>query len=229
MVANFTLREWDSQFFNRKIFMLEPAAFEISNSDWPENSLMTAKVGSSDYSCFDVLARYNFDFIEGELVFKKQLAETSPPKGLSAYLATESSLDELNLIVRDLYANSRFREPWFTSIERNSFYQMWVENAVLSKFDDFCLVLRSENAISGFVTARIRERVATIGLIGVAKSFQGQGVGKKLLQLVEDYCLVEKAKSIVVATQTSNIAAANLYSKAGFTIADISYWFYKQV
>lgn len=232
MHNNFTLREWDSQFFNRRIFSFELPTIETASYDWPKNSLTTIKVGSADSSFLDELNRYGFSFVEGELVFKKAVPVTSKSaslKDFEAYLVTESSLDELKLIVSDLYVNSRFREPWFTATEKNNFYQMWVENAVLSKFDDCCLVLKSEDSISGFVTIRIREGEATIGLIGVAEPFQGQGIGKKLLELVQGYCVAKKATIINVATQASNISAANLYSKAGFAIADISYWFYKQV
>ncbi|MGO2169451.1 GNAT family N-acetyltransferase [Pseudoalteromonas sp.] len=173
-----------------------------------------------------------FSFAEGELVFQKAVPATEKFTsliGFDAYIATESSLDELKFIVSDLYVNSRFREPWFTSEERDCFYRMWVENAVLSKFDDCCLVLKNESSISGFVTIRIREREATIGLIGVTRSFQGQGIGKQLLELVQRYCVSKEATVIKVSTQTSNISAANLYSQTGFAMAGISYWFYKQV
>ncbi|MBH0038953.1 GNAT family N-acetyltransferase [Pseudoalteromonas sp. SWN166] len=232
MHKNFILKEWDSQFFNRRIFSFELPAIETASYDWPKKSLTTIKIGSADYPCLDVINRHGFSFVEGELVFKKALPVTVKPASLTdfnAYLATKSSIDELKLIVSDLYVNSRFREPWFSSLERDNFYQMWAENAVLSKFDDCCLVLKSEGSISGFVTIRIRGEEATIGLIGVAEPFQGQGIGKKLLELVQDYCISKKATAVKVATQTSNISAANLYSKAGFAIADISYWFYKQV
>jgi dTDP-4-amino-4,6-dideoxy-D-galactose acyltransferase len=232
MHSNFTLREWDSQFFNRRIFSFELPAIETASYDWPKNSLTTVKVGSTDYVYLDAINSHGFSFVEGELVFQKAVTGATNSTVFTdfvAFIATESSIAELKLLVSDLYVNSRFREPWFTATERNSFYQMWVENAVLAKFDDCCLVLKNEGSISGFVTIRIREKEATIGLIGVAEPFQGQGIGKKLLELVQDYCVSKKATVIKVATQTSNISAANLYSKTGFTIADISYWFYKQV
>ena len=232
MHNNFTLREWDSQFFNRRIFSFELPVIEIASHDWPKNSLTTIKVLSSDSSFLDEVNRHGFSFVEGELVFKKAVPVTTKLASLTdfdAFITTENSIAELKLLVSDLYVNSRFREPWFTATERNSFYQMWVENAVLAKFDDCCLVLKNEGSISGFVTIRIRESEATIGLIGVAEPFQGQGIGKRLLELVQDYCVSKKATVIKVATQTSNISAANLYSKTGFAIADISYWFYKQV
>lgn len=228
----FTTKEWDSDFFNRTILTIDLDALGTKIESWPENSLVTVKVDANNYQGVAHINNYDFSFVEGELVFQKKLLESSNSDSLTdfdAYLATKNSIDELKLIVSNLYVNSRFREPWFTSIERDNFYQTWIENAVLAKFDDCCLVLKVENTISGFVTVRIRDCEATIGLIGVATPFQGQGVGKKLLELVQGYCVAKKATIIKVATQTSNISAANLYSKTGFAIADISYWFYKQV
>jgi len=232
MHNNFTVKEWDSHFFNKKIFSLVLTSENIKNTDWPSNSLITTKISSNNYQCLDKFNKYGFSFVEGEIVFKKNLLEVNNSVSLSSfncYLALENDIDELKDIVNNLYVKSRFREPWFSPAERDSFYQTWIENAVLSKFDDCCLVLKSESDISGFVTVRIRNNEAIIGLIGVASNFQGQGIGSKLLKLIETYCLANNVRNIRVSTQTSNTPAANLYSKNGFSIADISYWFYKQV
>lgn len=231
MDNNLILREWDSHFFNRRIFFLESPSVENENNDWPRNSLITKKINSTDYLNLNALNKNGFSFVEGELVFRKNLSlieKSTLTASFDNYLATESSLEEIKIIVNDLYVNSRYREPWFTSIERDNFYKVWIENAVLAKFDDCCLVLKVENTISGFVTIRIKESVSTIGLIGVAKTYQGQGVGKQLLELAQNYSIAKKANKIEVATQTSNVSAANLYIKGGFSIANISYWFYKQ-
>lgn len=226
----FSQREWDSQFFERKIFSLELPVPKIKSNDWPIDSLITIKASSTDYLSLNTINEYCFSFIEGELLFKKDIKANSKAfTSFEAYIANHDAIEELKCIVTDLYINSRFREPWFSAQERDSFYQKWVENAVLSKFDDCCLVIKNDDAISGFVTVKVREEEATVGLIGVALPYQGQGLGKKLLALAESYCIAKKARVIKVATQTSNISAANLYSKNGFAIADISYWFYKQV
>ena len=232
MFKPFTTREWDSHFFDKQIFAIDLSNTDIPTVNWPCNSLITAKISSNNYKTLDQVNKYGLSFVEGEIVFQKKLLESDdllPLVNSDNYLATEENIDELKSIVKNLYRSSRFREPWFSSTERDRFYQTWIENAVLSKFDDCCLVLKSEGAISGFVSIRIKGCEAVIGLIGVAGEFQGQGVGSKLLTLVEAYCAANKVKNIKVATQTSNTPAANLYSKNGFCIADISYWFYKQV
>lgn len=232
MHNNFYLQEWDSHFFNKTIFRLALASDDIKITDWPSSSLIATKVSSNNYQDLGKVNKYGFSFVEGEVVLQKKIVESSNPVSLSSfncYLATESDIDELKSIVNDLYVNSRFREPWFSPSERDCFYQAWIENAVLSKFDDCCLVIKKEANICGFVTIRVRNNIAVIGLLGVSNSFQGQGVGSKLVKLIESYCLANNVRKLKVATQTSNTAATNLYSKNGFSITDISYWFYKQV
>lgn len=232
MYHNLTLKEWESNFFNQTIFDFDFEENQNIIHSWPEKSLITAKVNASDYLNLNTVNRHGFNFCEGELFFQKiitPLEYSNDNIDFSNCLANESSIDELKLIVIDLYTNSRFREPWFSDIDKDRFYQEWVENAVLSKFDDCCLVIKNNNLISGFITIRIRDNQASIGLIGVSKGFQKKGLGKKLLHLAEQYCAINGAENISVATQTSNFLAANLYSKSGFNISNIAYWFYKKV
>lgn len=237
MDKKFTFKDWESRFFNRAIFDFNVNSAIDEIETWPANALITTKINASDYASVNLVNSYDFHFAEGELVFQKNIIPKSTNKAETvnktadylSYLATESEIGELKLIVSNLYQNSRFREPWFTAAERVNFYQTWLEKAVLSQFDDCCLILKDNNNIAGFVTIRLIEHEAIIGLIGVAQSFQGQGNGKKLLQLVEQYCIAKRVEKITVATQVSNIAAANLYSKHKFMLSDISYWFYKKV
>lgn len=232
MNKNFILKKWDSNFFNQNIFEFCLIEGNSIIDIWPKNSLIMKKVDSIDYSSLNHINNLNFDFIEGELLFQKKISPESASKQdipLSNYLASINELSELKSIVDNLYSSSRFREPWFSADNRNAFYKIWVENAVLGLFDDCCLILKASNRISGFVTIRVRNNKAVIGLIGVSKGFQNQGVGKKLLVLAEQYSIAQGAKNIVVSTQTSNIFAANLYSKNCYRLFETSYWFYKKV
>ncbi|WP_421856375.1 GNAT family N-acetyltransferase [Marinomonas sp.] len=222
-MSNFIFKTWESDFFNRSIFDFDlNFKFDINVGEedfWPKNSLITAKVKSFDYFSLNLVNSLKFDFCEGEVVFEKDIFNVIPlyqDEDFSKYLAKGDSIEELKTIVNGLYLNSRFRDPWFTLFERESFYKLWIENAVLSKFDDCCLILKDGSSIAGFVTLRIRNNKGIIGLIGVKSAYQGQGIGKKLLQLVDKYC-------------ASNADAVKLYHKNGYNLSNISYWFYKKV
>ncbi len=233
MIADgFDLKHWESKFFDRQIFSYSGSLHEFEETNSPRNSLISLKIKADDYERIDLATKNGFRLVEGEVVYEKCLSEHSSSTESLEYdnfIAGRSSIDELNEIVTGLYVTSRFREPWFTSEEKDNFYRCWLENAVLSKFDDCCLVVRSGGMISGFVTLRISDQIATIGLIGVASPYQGLGIGKKLLSLAMRYSKAKFALSIKVSTQLSNLAASNLYSSTGFSAVDRSYWFYKQV
>lgn len=235
-MSNFIFKTWESSFFKRSIFDFNlNLQFDIDagvKDFWPKNSLITAKVKSSDYFSLDLVNNLGFDFCEGDVVFEKDISDVIPlyqEGDFLKYLAVGGSIEELKTIINGLYLNSRFRDPWFTLFERESFYKLWIENAVLSKFDDCCLILKNGSSIVGFVTLRIRNNEGIIGLIGVKSTCQGQGIGKKLLQLVDTYCANNGAKKIIVSTQASNVSAVKLYHKNGYNLSNISYWFYKKV
>lgn len=61
----------------------------------------------------------------------------------------------------------------------------------------------------------------------MADNYQGQGIGKQLLKLAEQYALNNQCKKIQVATQTSNLAAINLYVKNNYTVNQSAYWLYR--
>mgnify|MGYP003624911185 CR=1 FL=1 len=233
-MINFTFKKWESHFFNRSIFDFSLKLDVDVNKEgfWPKNSLITAKVNSSDYFGLNLINSLEFDFCEGDISFEKDISNVIPScqgKVFSEYLAGKDSIDELKTIVNGLYGYSRFRDPWFTLLERENFYKLWIENAVLSKFDDCCLILKNGSFITGFVTLRIRNNKGIIGLIGVKSAYQEQGIGRKLLQLVDEYCANNGVKKVIVSTQASNVGAVKLYNKNGFSLSNISYWFYKKV
>ncbi|MDK1289582.1 dTDP-4-amino-4,6-dideoxy-D-galactose acyltransferase [Pseudoalteromonas umbrosa] len=226
MSFNLTKLDWDSNFFARPIYALRFG--ESSNNLTTEHgALITAKVDAKDYESVDKLNTLGFQFCEGEIDFIKNLEASTASEPIESYVAQHSDIESLESLCSSLYENSRFRAPWFTVSQRNEFYALWIRKAVQSDFDDICLVIRESSEIKGFVSIKIRDHKARIGLIGVHSKFQGQGIGKALLKLAEAYCVKNNAKSLSVATQTSNDAAILLYGKSNFLTQSISYWFYK--
>jgi len=228
--GNLVLNEWETAFFGRQIYSLSPPLDSVVQTHAIHNALVSIKLNSDDAMSLDFVRKSGFSFVEGEITYSKSLSSCESRFDLVSYhLADDSLLDDLKKMVTGLYINSRFKEPWFSENERDDFYRCWLRNAILAKFDDCCLVIKTNEDISGFVTLRIRQEEATIGLIGVAPSYHGKGIGKKLIETVEAYCARRGVNSISVSTQKSNIAATNLYIKTGFSTTEKSYWFYKQV
>ena len=229
--------EWESKFFNRPIFNFRPGLLSGLNEgafcQLSLDSLVCCKTASDNYIECDNLSKLGFIFAEGEVVFKKRLVSSqqvnSPEKLNNKVYAKADELQELLVLSDGLYLHSRFREPWFTTKQKDSFYLKWLENAVLGLFDDCCLLVKVGDEIAGFVTLKQHANSVAIGLLGVFPSFQGQGIGKQLLQLAEDYALENGKPEVTVPTQMANTAALKLYSANNYVISNTAYWFYKQV
>lgn len=229
MSSSLTFKEWESLFFHQSIY--DYSCDVLAEPNWPANALVTAKVNAQSYSKINTLNSHGFLYCEGDVSFEKSIVpfRTNEKSDLTGLIADESSISELQEIITDLYVSSRFREPWFSTQQRDSFYQTWLENAVRSTFDDCCLIIKDNHKIIGFITVKIIDAVATIGLIGVHRGYHGKGIGGKLLDLVSSYSRNESAIKIKVSTQISNVAAMNLYNKHDFRLLEISHWFYKKV
>lgn len=226
--------KWESEFFKRPIFNIEPREVKkLTESDFSElaqSSLVCCKVKPSNYEEYNSLANLRFFLAEGEVLFSKKLSLTQPLEKQSiGIFASTSELPGLLLKVKGLYTFSRFREPWFSVSQKDQFYQKWLENAVLGIFDDCCLLVIIRGEIAGFVTLRLHSSSVSIGLIGVLPAFQGQGVGRQLLQLAEAYALENGKAEVTVVTQIANSPALKLYSANNYMISNTAYWFYKQV
>ncbi|WP_236011777.1 GNAT family N-acetyltransferase [Vibrio paracholerae] len=221
---NFELRHWDSDFFSRQIgdvsWSSEPSCSESRGLD-----LITTKVSSTEEDKIRILNQAGFTLCEGEALFLKPLRQVKILTGVERLGVND--LPTLRNLTDGLYLSSRFKAPWFTEEEKDSFYREWLRKAVLSQFDDLCMVKRVDTKIAGFVTVRVEGDHASIGLIGVLPEYQTLGLGKALIECAESYAFEHGCKHLSVATQLSNIKAMNLYMKSGYSLQNTAYWFYK--
>lgn len=219
---------WDSQFFNKKIGRWIRSANDSDSAAVVEEfDVVVSKVLSNDLESIDFLGGVGFSYCEGELLFSCELSGANK-NNIDYSLATRLDESRLLHISKDLFSYSRFREPWFSIKEKNEFYARWISNAINGQFDDVCLMdLSSESEIRGFVTLRKCSETVVIGLLGVAERYQGQGVGRRLLDISKDWAQKQNCKYIDVATQSSNLVAINLYERNGFYVAKSSVWMYR--
>lgn len=218
-------REFDCQFFRRR----------IADVDWSVDSradfspeLITTKVQSVEVSKIEILNTQGFQFCEGEISYLKTI-ELQNLVDNPCSLLDASNLHEVVGLLDGMYTNSRFKKPWFDCHERDRFYQEWLKKALLGEFDDICLAYRINDEIAGFVTIKFNQICATIGLIGVLPRFQGQGIGRILLESAEVATMQQGLNKISVSTQLSNLIAMNLYAKNGYQVSGTAYWFYRDL
>lgn len=213
--------DWDSDFFNIKVG-------EIINPD--TNSIVLKEDFDLIYVVSDEdfqLKIENFEntFSETKVVFCKTIEESNEK------LESILKFDEVNIDKNQLYLlayesgkNSRFLlDKKFDESHFKKLYQAWIDNSINKKFADDILVYHEENHAKGFVTYKIKNDTASVGLIAVNSASQGKGIGAKLLLYLENLVIEKEIKQIVIPTQLSNIQACNFYQKKGYSIKNKTY------
>ena len=95
----------------------------------------------------------------------------------------------------------------------------------LSNKDDLFVGAFNEHEIVGFLSAKRgtfrRIRHSAYIVIGIRRSFQGQGIGTKLLDKLDEWARKNQVKRLELTVEVSNTPAINLYEKQGFSIEGI--------
>lgn len=213
--------EWDSDFFNLEVG-------EINGDE---------KYQGEDVSGYDLIyviskediqldiQHFENTFSEVKVIFAKTIENE---KQLDAPIFDYEKLgidkEELYFLAYESGKNSRFLLDG--KLDQNHFrklYKAWVDNSVNKKFADGVLVYFEQTQLKGFVTYKIKEEAASVGLIAVHPEYQGQGIGSKLLKYLENLSLEKGVTQITIPTQLSNIQACNFYEKQGYSIKSKTY------
>jgi GNAT superfamily N-acetyltransferase len=116
---------------------------------------------------------------------------------------------------------SRFkRDSNFQQYEFEALYKTWVDNSISKEFADAILLYKVQNTILGFITYKIIEDCATVGLMAVCAEHQSKGIGRKLLEAVENELSNKQIKELSIPTQLQNEQACGFYTKLGYYIIE---------
>lgn len=207
---------WDSDFFE----------IEVGDLIYKNNSITN---NSEDFELIYVKNDIDFEleinnfentFSENKLVFSKNLnfSETSKRNIFSAD-KIDCKIEEIYELAYESGKFSRFFLDNNFKIEKfKELYQKWVDNSISKLFADDLFVYQEDNKTIGFVTYKIKNEVATIGLIAVSQNQQGKGIGGKLLNYLENFLFKSNVNSLSIPTQKNNIAACNFYKKQGYSV-----------
>lgn len=235
----FALNQWETAFFGRDIYQLGEQFDPDKSLNIPvDYALLQAKVPTSDLARVTFLQQQHFQLVETEIQFTLDLALFRlVPTACHCRLAEKEDLVRLKKWIGNAFQHTRFRRPYFTQVENQRFYQQWIENAVLGKFDDFCLIAEQEGRLQGAVSLRLCGNQAKLGLFTVAPEYQRQGIGKTLLNEAVRFLQHRtfsqglkqdtKIESLHITTQLSNHRAINFYQSFGAKWRQSYYWFYR--
>jgi dTDP-4-amino-4,6-dideoxy-D-galactose acyltransferase len=211
------LLEWDSSFFNRRIGLLDlnrgfPNFKDLN--DWDLVYVMSDEDFTLDIN------KFNRTYCETKVVFSKMIIESKEPIDENIIVAKKNdNKREIYNLALESGKFSRFNlDKNFKRAEFKKLYYKWVDNSFNKEFADAVLVYKFENEIIGFVTYKVLDDFATIGLIAISPLYQGKGVGTKLINAVEIELVNRQIGELRIPTQFQNEIACEFYIKLGYKI-----------
>jgi dTDP-4-amino-4,6-dideoxy-D-galactose acyltransferase len=205
--------EWDSEFFN-----LEVGDFEYKNFSIPDCSdFDLVYIKSANDVDFEIDG-FEKTYTETKIIFRRDL--TSPNQQDNSIFESSQidfSIADVNQLAYESGKYSRFKlDHKMNQKKFFELYDLWVVNSLNKKFADGVYLFVEEAKAVGFVTYKISNSFATIGLIAVSPNHQGKGIGKKLLQTVENELLKANISELRIPTQEANKQACFFYEKLGY-------------
>jgi dTDP-4-amino-4,6-dideoxy-D-galactose acyltransferase len=173
-----------------------------------------------------LLAEFNGRLVDRKVTFSRSLSGADQPAAKShvtivPFDESECST-ELTALAIAAGAYSRFAaDPRIPRDKFERLYQVWIERSVRGEIADAVLVARDSAAeahLAGMITVKVTNGVGNIGLVAVAETHRGRGIGSHLIDAAHGWMIARNATKTTVVTQAANAPACRLYERAGYTI-----------
>lgn len=213
--------DWDSDFFGLEIAEIDYVQINaIDLIDLQRFDLIYLRnCVSENFS----IPEFELKFQETKVLFSKKIKIKNPH-----VIDLVTNTDETPLNSNILYPlafesgkHSRFKlDQNFQKQKFIELYTKWIDNSIDKLFADKVIYIKKEQHVIGFVTVKIHEKYAKIGLIAVHPDSQGYGYGRILIQEAENYCIENDLFELQIPTQKENTSACHFYSKLGYSIIE---------
>ena len=209
---------WDSDFFQ----------LEVGELNYNDNKKVEFQshfdliyLKSESFSELN-LPNFKKSFSETKVLFSKQISNVNPTyKKIKSSKEVTFDLDDLYTLSFESGKFSRFNlDANFKTTDFKKLYKIWIDNSINFEFATEVLLYLEQDKITGFVTYKIKDDFATIGLISVLPENQGKGIGKKLILEVENRLFQKKIKNLSIPTQLENEVACSFYLSLGYKIIE---------
>lgn len=225
---------WDSKFFGFVVARVRPS--RISSKTCKEIDQWCIRNGvrclyfladSTDSASANIAQDSGFRFVDQRVTLERSLDGPRPAAQPSVRSACDADLDALRAIARESHRDSRYYFDSGFSRERcEALYERWIEASYRGSAD-FVLTSGPEGSPNGYVTGHLgADQLGSLGLVAVAASAQGTGVGISLVTgaLARFHDL--GIKQVRVVTQARNVPALHLYARTGFLIKAVQTWYH---
>lgn len=216
--------EWDSKFFERRIFSCTINGNEdvdLAKEELRKRNANLCYFFSKEY--LNLTKSDSFFLADSKVVFYKNKFP-SQREVLNDYIkSTKSFTVQLYNLALLSGQHSRFRTDKSLSTKFSLMYRTWLKKSLARKMASEVFVYEKDNEQLGFVTIKKENDEAVVGLIAVKQEAQGREIGTSLLRKIECWCMENKIATLEIATQMDNKQACSFYTKNGYEIKQIEY------
>jgi len=222
------------QAFEAEVFGAPVWRLEIGGPDFPaarelDDLIVQARAGKtaliacrlpSGSPVAALLSQAGFRKVERLVTLNASMPnEAEMPAGIC--IAEASDEEAATQIGRSAFLFDRYHaDPNIPGAIADEIKARWVHNGITGRADA-ALIAHVNGAAAGFVLCMRRGKDAVIDLIGVSGDFQGQGLGRKLIEgALAHYA--GRAQVMWVGTQEDNLVSLALYRRAGFISHDVA-------
>lgn len=228
---------WDSEFFGVPIARSNVDRLNEATADEIDRWAAAHRVAclyfvarADDKQTPRVAESHGYRFVDVRLTFERTLNKSSPQSDSSEVrTAVDADLEALERIAGSAHTDTRFYfDGNFPREACDQLYRTWIRNS-LRGFADVVLVTGALGVSNGYITCHIDRSAneGSIGLIAVASSHRGKGIGKTLVNAAIDWLTARNLDTVSVVTQGRNIVAQRLYQQCGFVTRSIELCYHK--
>jgi dTDP-4-amino-4,6-dideoxy-D-galactose acyltransferase len=224
-VADFKTLEWDSSFLGISTGM-------ITRQDLSEDEIdhLLVKMKTDGYNLVyfpsahkmetDLVDRFNGILADEKITFSKSIGKISLQE-TDAHIISYDHKHVSPALLELAWESgiySRFNiDPHFKKNAFRELYKIWIERSVSREIAKDVLVYMDGSVIGGMITLGEKNNRGDIGLVAVAESSRGKGIGKKLMMAAENAFRDMGYDEVQVVTQGINKPAVSLYQSCGYT------------
>lgn len=229
MKSKFEILEWDSNFFDFRVAMINSfdsiQEFSLLKKELKFHQIKLAYMFCKPKSEYDKVMKSSNIFLADEKVtFSHLLNEINDDIDYSSIKEYQDSIvtDKMLDIAIQTSEYSRFRvDDNFKNEEFKKMYFQWIKNAVVNKGNDRLFVYEEDKALKGLIYLKeINSKIGSISLIGVDQGYRGEKIGSKLINKAKKHFKDIGKNEVHVITQKQNVLACNFYQKNGFNLID---------
>lgn len=229
------LLPWDSEFFSLRIGRVHnrrPTSADMKSVvEWMDRESVDCAYllldSDATDSVHDVEAA-GAHLMDVRVTLRRYLDEPIPQRDRDISQANSSDVAALRAIAAGSHRNTRFyADPRFPAAKCDSLYETWIERSCLEGFAEAVLVARQNGQPTGYVTCDAdAQGHGWIGLIAVAESWRGRGLGAALVSEALRWFHKTGLEEVRVITQAANASAMRMYERTGFVTHEVEYWYH---